>query len=77
MKLYLVKSKGFRSYVVAENTEKAWDKMHSWLEEHDYGYYWDREFASIELIASKSSTSPKSDSGLNYDDLKKTDILFV
>lgn len=75
--LYLVKSRAFRSYVIAENTDEAWKKFKSWLEEKDYGYYWDRDFQSIEIIASADSNFPKSESGVHYDDKNKTDMLFL
>ena len=75
--LFLVKSKGFRAYVVAENTDKAWEKFHTWLEEKDYGYYWERNFQSVELVASAGGGSPKSAEGVAIDDRGKADMIFL
>ncbi len=75
--LYFVKSRGFRAYVVATDTDSAWEKFKKWLDEKDYGYYWDREFQSIELIATDGHSSPKSDTGTDFEDSRKDDLLFV
>ena len=76
-KLFLVKSRGFRAYVVAENTEKAWEKFKNWLEEHSYGCYWERDFQSIELVARDGACSPKTNIGATTDDEAKDDMLFL
>ena len=74
--LYLVTTRGFRCYVVAEDTEVAKAKFEEWLRMKDYGYYWNREFVSIEVIADVSAT-PKSASGCAYDDDRHSDLLIV
>lgn len=74
--LYLVKSRGFRSYVVAENTEEAWQKFSSWLKEKEYGFYADRDFESIEIVAKEDEHSPKSNTGMSFDDSRQDDKLF-
>ena len=75
--LYLVKTRGFRAYVIANSTDKAIIKFKQWLDENDYGYYWDRDFQSIELIASNSEHSPKSESGVRFDDSHQDDMLMI
>ena len=75
--LYLVKTRGFRAYVIADNTDKAIDKFKRWLDEKDYGYYWDRDFQSIELVASNTEHSPKSESGVRFDDQHQDDMLLI
>jgi hypothetical protein len=74
--LYLVKSRGFRAYVVAEDTEQAWSKFSNWLIVHDYGFYCDRDFDSVEIVARESGT-PKTKSGCSFDDTRKDDMLFL
>lgn len=76
-KLYLVKSRGFRAYVVAEDTNSAWEKFKAWLDCNDYGYFWDRDFGSIELVASEDTHSLKTESGNSFDDNRKDDKLFL
>ena len=75
--LYLVKSRGFRAYVVAENTNEAWAKFSSWLAEKDYGFLSDRDFESIEIVAKTDELSPKSNTGTSFDDSRKDDLLFL
>lgn len=77
MNLYLVKSRGFRAYVVADTTDEAWNKFSSWLKEHDYGFYADRDFESVTIIASTKQTSPKTNSGMSFDDSRQDDLLFL
>ncbi len=74
--LYLVTTRGFRCYVVAEDTEVAKAKFEEWLRMKDYGYYWNREFVSIEVIADVSTT-PRSSSGCAYEDERHSDLLIV
>jgi len=75
--LYLVKTRGFRAYVIADSTDKAIDKFKKWLEMEDYGYYWDRDFESIELVATNSKNSPKTCTGTSFDDSRKDDLLLI
>ena len=80
--LYLVKSRSFRSYVVASDTNEAWVKFKAWLESlgsgtYDYGFSSDREFASIELVATTGAHTPKSASGTNFDDRNKDDKIIL
>jgi len=76
--LYLVKTKSFRAYVIAETTDEAWEKFKSWLEKGDgYGFLGDRNLDSIEMIASTSSYKPKSNGGDGWDEYKWYDMLFL
>ncbi len=81
-KLYLVKSKGFRAYVVATDTNQAWNKFKEWIDGlgvggDGYGWYWEREFESIEIVANANEHTPKSKDGLSYDDRNKDDKLIL
>ena len=51
MKLYLVYTKSFKAYVVAENPLKAENEFKMWLDSEDYGYSSDRVVTEIKLIA--------------------------
>lgn len=75
--LYLVRTISFRAYVVAPDTEIAFRKFQKWLEENDYGYFWDRNLASIEVVAETTSHSPKSADGNRFDDGRQNDKLFI
>ena len=75
--LYLVRSRGFRAYVVSENTEGAWNKFSTWLKEHEYGCYFERDFNSIEIVARSDAYSPKTNTGTSYDDGNRDDLLFL
>ena len=74
--LYLVTTRGFRCYVVAEDTEVAWAKFEEWLRMKDYGYFWNRELVSVEVIADVSTT-PNSANGCAYGDDHHSDLLIV
>lgn len=74
--LYLVKTRGFRAYVVGKDTNSAIDNFKRYLDDRDYGYYWSRDFQSIELIASNSK-GPKSENGSSFDDMRTDDFLIV
>ena len=60
-KLYLVTLRGFSmnitgptlgsSYVVAKNTDEAYQKVRNYLDQNDFGYKKDRELYKIELLA--------------------------
>lgn len=76
-KLYLVKSRAFRAYVVAESADGAWEKFESWLKENDYGCYTDCDFDSVEIVAKTDAYSPKSNTGTSFDDSRKDDMLFL
>lgn len=39
------------SYVIAENTDEAYNKVRKFLDEKDLGFFKDRELDKIELIA--------------------------
>jgi len=61
MRLFRVNLRGFggfttgvnyqSSYVIAENPDEAYQKVRRWLDKKDYGFYKDRELASVELLA--------------------------
>lgn len=62
-KLYKVTVRGFNitsrgdmglkeSYVVAYNPDKAYATVRAFLDKNDYGFEWERELDSINLIAS-------------------------
>jgi len=55
MKLFRVNLKGLNwlrsSYVVAEDTNLAYEKVRKYLDEKDYGFRSDRELESIQLLA--------------------------
>lgn len=60
-KLYKVTIRGFNgsspgslkeSYVVADNPDKAYTTVRDFLDKNDYGFEWERELDSINLIAS-------------------------
>lgn len=80
--LYLVKSRAFRGYVVASDTDEAWKKFKEYLENlgingNSYGCYSDREFQSVTIVATTDSVRPKSDTGTSYDDNNIDDILIL
>ena len=75
--LYLVKTRDFRAYVVATDTEKACEKFKKWLDDKNYGYYWARDFQSVEIIASTSETTPKTSNGVAFEDSRQDDMLFL
>jgi hypothetical protein len=64
MKLYKVNLRGMTfsatgtvygvSYVVAEDSEKAYQKVRKFLDKNDLGFSKDRELDSVELIAEDS-----------------------
>lgn len=80
-KLYLVKSRGFRAYVIAKDPTEAWNKFKEWLDGlgfgDGYGYYWERDFSSVEIVADESVHRPKSADGHDYDDAKQNDKLIL
>ncbi len=63
-KLYRVTLKGMTysstgvihgvSYVVAENSDEAYQKVRTFLDEKDFGFSGDRELDKVELIADTS-----------------------
>jgi len=78
LNLYLVKTKAFRAYVVAETTDDAWNKFKTWLEANDgYGFINDRNLDSITVVASMSAYRPLSSGGTNWDDRNVYDMLFL
>lgn len=81
-KLYLVKSKGFRAYVVATDTNQAWNKFKEWIDGlgvggDGYGWSWEREFKSVEIVADANARSPKTTEGTAWDDRDKNDKLIL
>ena len=42
------------NYVVAENSDEAYQKVRKYLDEKDYGFSGDRELDKVELIAEAS-----------------------
>lgn len=74
--LYLVKTRGFKAYVVGKDTNSAIEKFKRYLDDRDYGYYWDRDFQSIELVAS-TSKGPKTATGTAFDDSRTDDLLLI
>ena len=81
-KLYLVKSKGFRGYVVAVDTNTAWEKFKNYLESlglgsYSYGTYEERKFDSIQIVADSNAYKPKTATGMAYDDTYIDDILVL
>lgn len=56
MKLYIVHTRKFRAYVIANDLNSAYEKFKNWLDTKDYGFYSDREFESIEEIADSEVT---------------------
>lgn len=74
--LYMIKTRGFRAYVVGKDTESAIARFKQYLDERDYGYYWNRDFQSITLVAS-NATGPKTDSGNAFDDSHTDDLLLL
>lgn len=80
MQLYLVKTRAFRAYVTAENTDKAYKMFREVLDKRDYGYYWDRELVSVEVVADTGSPGferPKSSEGDGFDDERRYDLLIL
>lgn len=57
-KLYLVSTPTLQSYVVANGTDEAKACFEDWLRANDYGYLYEREVSSIEIIA-KEGINPK------------------
>lgn len=62
-KLYKVTVRGFNitsrgdigfkeSYVVADNPDKAYTTVRDFLDKNDYGFEWERELDSVNLMAS-------------------------
>ena len=56
MKLYKITLKGIFSnirspYVVAENSDEAYQKVKDYLDKKDYGFSHERELDKIELLA--------------------------
>ena len=62
MKLYLVTCKGMTytstgncphgiAFVVAEDSEKAYEKLRKYLDENELGFRHERELSKIELLA--------------------------
>ena len=45
------------SYVIADDAQKAYDKVREWLDKADYGFFKERELKSIELIAHENNTA--------------------
>lgn len=81
-KLYLVKSKGFRGYVVAMDTNTAWEKFKNYLDSLglggcSYGTYEERRFDSIQIVADSDAYKPKTANGMAYDDAYIDDVLIV
>jgi len=74
--LYLVKTRGFKAYVVGKDPNSAIEKFKRYLDDRDYGYYWDRDFQSIELVAS-TSKGPKTATGTAFDDSRTDDLLLI
>ena len=80
MYLYLVKTRAFRAYVTAENTDQAYKMFREVLDERDYGCYSDRELFSVEVVANTGSPgfeTPKSKEGFGFDDERKYDLLIL
>lgn len=81
-KLYLVKSRGYRAYVVAKDPTEAWDKFKEWLDGlgvggEGYGWFWEREFDSVEIVAEADALSPKTANANAWDDKQKNDKLIL
>ncbi len=57
MKLHRVSLRGMSgtaygvSYVVAGNSDEAYQKVRSWLDDHDYGFRHERAMDSVDLLA--------------------------
>lgn len=51
MKLYLVSTKSFSSYVVADSPNEAEEVLVNWMEQDDYGFLNYRTVTKIELLA--------------------------
>ncbi len=80
MYLYLVKTRAFRAYVTAENTDKAYKIFREVLDGRNYGSYSDRELSSVEVVANTGSPgfeTPKSKEGFGFDDERKYDLLIL
>ena len=74
--LYLVNTRGFKAYVVGKDPNSAIEKFKRYLDDRDYGYYWNRDFQSIELVASNSK-GPKTATGTAFDDSRTDDLLLI
>jgi len=75
--LYLIKTKSYQAYVIAEDMNAAWNMFKTYLEKGDgYGFSSDRNLDSIQLIASTSAYHPKA-SSLSLSDYKDIDMLFL
>lgn len=51
MKLYLVSTKGFSSYVVADDANEAEKRLTDWIDKENYGLINERTVTKIEVIA--------------------------
>lgn len=71
--LYLVKSNNFQAYVIASDPTEAWNKLSAWLEKKDYGFFWERKFASVQIVA-RMGANPQKIEGW---DIKDNDKLFL
>ena len=60
--LYLVKTRSYRSYVVATSPNEAWETFKNYLEniKGGYGFSNDRLLESIEVIAAEETRYPIS-----------------
>ena len=54
MKLYLVSTKSFSSYVVVDSPNEAEDVLVKWMQANNYGFLNDRTVKKIELFADTS-----------------------
>lgn len=73
--LYLIKTKSYQAYAIAEDMNTAWNMFKTYLEKGDgYGFSSDRNLDSIQLIASTSAYHPKTCTLFDYKDI---DMLFL
>lgn len=50
-KLFLVRTKAVKAYVVADGMDNAYSILRKWLDKRDYGFTADRELESIDVVA--------------------------
>lgn len=50
-KLFLVRTKAVKAYVVADGMDNAYAILREWMDKRDYGLSYERELDSIDVVA--------------------------